>query len=114
MKPILAAALIAATSGAALADDVTVTTTQSGASLREGAVDMNVYLVEEAGDYRVVASYVTGPKNKEPARLVMDLQDGQTVTYGLPGAPGYHFTFTRAGDAISVTSAGKQALTGTY
>lgn len=112
MKPILAAALLAATSGAALADDVTVTTSHSDATLREGAVDMNVYLVEHAGDYRVVASYLAGPGSRIPARLVLQLQDGETVTYGLPGAPGYHFTFTRVGDAVSVSSSGAQALAG--
>ncbi|MBY6116511.1 hypothetical protein KUW09_15520 [Mameliella alba] len=104
MKTILAAALLAATSGAALADDVVLTKTLSGAALHEGPVNMNLFLVEDADDVQLVASYVTGKPKEGPARLVMRLADGEKVVLGLPGAPGYHFSFARAGDAVSVSS----------
>lgn len=104
MKPILAAALLAATSGAALADDVTLATPGTGATLREGPVDMSVYWTERAEGYELVATYLTGLDNEEPARLVLLMQDGERATLGLPGAPGYHFTFRRCGDTVSVSS----------
>lgn len=104
MKPFLAAALLAATSGAALADDVTLTTPGAGATLREGPVDMSVYWTEKPEGYELVATYQTGPAGEDPARLVLLMQDGDRATLGLPGAPGYHFTFRRCGDHVSVSS----------
>ncbi|SMX50256.1 hypothetical protein [Maliponia aquimaris] len=104
MKTILAAALLAATSGAALADDVTLSAPLTGATLHEGPVDMSVYWTDKAEVYEVVATYLTGLRGEEPARLVLLMQDGDRATLGLPGAPGYHFTFQRSGDQVMVST----------
>ncbi len=106
MKTILAAAALALTSGAALADAVTLTAPDASATLHEDKIDMNVYWTERAEGYELVATYLTGLTNEAPARLVMLLEDGDNVTFGLPGAPGYHFSFIRAGDAVSVVTHG--------
>lgn len=114
MKPILAAAALAVTSGAALADDVTLTTPQTAATLKEGRVDMNVSWTARPQGYELVASYVTGLPGETPEKLVMLLNDGEAVTLGLPGAPGYHFSFARTGDSLSVRTHGYGEAVATF
>jgi 2',3'-cyclic-nucleotide 2'-phosphodiesterase (5'-nucleotidase family) len=103
MKTILTAAAIALTSSAALAGTVTLDKAAEGATLHEAGIDMSLYWTEAEGGFELVATYVTD-ETAEPARLVMLLQDGDNVTFGLPDAPDATFKFIRTGDVVVVAS----------
>lgn len=94
---------LAATAGAASADEITLTKPLSGATLHEGAVDMAVYMTEADAGLEVVATY-TPSETYAPSRVAMVLADGDSVSFGLPGAPTAYYTFARAGDNVTVTA----------
>ena len=103
MKLLIAAALSVA-STAAFASDITLTTPAAGATLHHDAVDMSVYFTEAAEGYEVVATYVTDAAPTDPARLVMLLNEGDRVSFGLPGVRGELFSFARTDDAVTVSA----------
>lgn len=105
MKLILSTAALALTATTALADTVTLTRTNAGATLHESDADMSVYWVEDGDAYALTATYVTDEAPEDPARLRMHLNDGDTVTFGLPGVQDRLFTFARDGETVSVGSA---------
>ena len=105
MKPILTAAALALTANAALADTITLTQANAGATLHESDVDMSVYWTEDGDAYALTATYVTDEAPAEPARLRMHLSDGDKVSFGLPGVQDRLFTFARDGGTVSVESA---------
>lgn len=105
MKTIFAAAALALTAGHAFADTITLSAPMAGATLQDSAVDMSVYWTDAGDAYALVATYVTDDAPTDPARLHMQLKDGDRVSFGLPGADSRLFTFARDGGAVSVTSA---------
>lgn len=105
MKPLLAAVTLAVASAPAFADVVVLTAPGADGVLREDRINMALSWTDGAGGPALVATYLTDPE-AAPNRIVLHLQDGDNVTYGLPGAPGYHFSFARAGDAVLVASRG--------
>ncbi|WP_420325720.1 hypothetical protein [Mameliella sp.] len=103
MNKLLTAAAFALTSTAALAGTVTLDAPAAGATLHEAGVNMSLYWTEAEGGYELVATYVTDD-TAAPARLVMLLQDGDNVTFGLPDAPDTAFKFIRTGDVVVVAA----------
>jgi len=105
MKRILtAAAALALTAPLAAADALTLTDARAGATLHDSDVDMSVYWTDAGETYELVATYVTDEAPAAPARLQMNLADGDAVSFGLPGVQGRLFTFARNGGAVSVKS----------
>lgn len=101
------AALLAAFAPAAvLADSITLTAPGNGATLQGDAVDMSVYFTDGAeGAYEVVATYVADARPAEPQRLIMALQDGDDVSFALPGHAETLYNFQRTGSILTVTGA---------
>lgn len=105
MKPYLTAALIALSAGAAQADVITLDTPMAGASLHDGIVDMAVYWTQDGSAQKVVATYAPKNAQAETGRLLMHLEDGDRVTFGLPGHAGVVYGFSREGDVLRVETA---------
>lgn len=103
MKTLATAFALAAIAGAASADQITLTQPMSGATLHDGGTDMAVYMTEVDAGLEVVATY-TPAETYAPMRVAMVLADGDDVSFGLPGAPGAHYTFARAGEDVTVTA----------
>ncbi|MBW4985676.1 hypothetical protein KZZ07_24340 [Mameliella sp. CS4] len=101
MNKLLTAAAFALTSTAALAGTVTLDAPAAGATLHEAGIDMSLYWTEAEAGYELVATYVT-EDTAEPARLVMLLQEGDNVTFGLPDARDVTFKFIRTNDVVVV------------
>ena len=74
----------------------------SGATLHKGGVDMTVYSAEAGAGSEVVATYVTRDAAYEPLRMAMLLEDGDTVTFGLPDRAGVYYTFSREDGVVRV------------
>lgn len=98
------AALLAAFAPAAvLADTVTLTVPGDGATLQGEAVDMSIYFNDGAeGTYEVVAAYVDDANPTRPQYLIMAMQDGDDVTFALPGHPETLYNFQRTGAILTV------------
>lgn len=98
------AALFALSATAALADDITLAKPEAGATLHDAGIDMSVYWTPaaEGAGYEVVATYLTAT-DAEPSRIAMVLNDGDRVSFGLPGARGVIYSFAREGAAVTVT-----------
>lgn len=95
---------LAAPISAALAGAVTIDAPLHGETLHAGDIDMSVYFSETAGDgFEVVATYVSNTAPEQPARIVMELADGDNVTFGLPGHRGKLYEFSRKGRILTVS-----------
>ncbi|TRW99360.1 hypothetical protein FNJ84_01415 [Paracoccus sp. M683] len=100
----IAAVLAALAPAAVLADSVTLTAPNSGATLQGEAVDMSVYFTDGAdGAYEVVATYVSDAAPGEPQHLIMALGEGDDVSFSLPGHAGTLYNFQRDGGILTVT-----------
>lgn len=105
MKTFLTAALISAAATGALADSIELDTPMAGASLHDGIVDMAVYWTQDGSAQKVVATYAPKNAQDETGRLLMHLEDGDRVTFGLPGHAGVVYSFARQGDSLRVDTA---------
>lgn len=96
------AALLAALAPAAvLADTVTLTTPHDAVVLQGETTDLRVHFTDGAeGAYEVVARYGT---DAAPHHLVMALQDGDDVSFSLPGHDETLYNFKRVGGILTVT-----------
>ncbi|EPX78619.1 hypothetical protein [Salipiger mucosus] len=104
MKALTLATLLAAAPVAALADSLTLETPLAGGTVHGGTVDMSVFWQPEGEAHKVVAHYAE-PGDAAPQRLVMLLNDGDNVVFGLPGKRGTEYRFSREADAVTVTAA---------
>ncbi|WP_108260154.1 hypothetical protein [Mangrovicoccus ximenensis] len=102
MTRLFLAAALALSAGAAAADEITLAKPLAGAALHEGGVDMSVYWTEVAEGYEVVATY-KGAADSDAARIAMVLNDGDRVSFGLPGTRGLVYSFARQDGAVTVT-----------
>ncbi len=106
MTRMFLAAALALTAGAAAADEITLKTPLAGAALHEGGVDMSVYWTEVAAGYEVVATY-QGTADVQASRIAMVLNEGDRVSFGLPGTRGVVYSFARENGAVTVTGTRK-------
>lgn len=104
MTRLLPALLLAAVASTAAADDITLTRPLAGATLNDRRVDLTAYWT--GTDDGVLVSAVYRPRGDEtdPSRLMLLLNDGDTVRFGLPDLPGTMYEFARRNDAVTVTS----------
>lgn len=92
----------ALTASVASAEDISLTTPKSGATLHEGGIDMSVYYTDTQDGLEVVATYTPRVSAYAPQRMTMLLQDGDAVSFGLPGVYDLSYSFSRTGDAVAV------------
>ncbi|KMK65349.1 hypothetical protein [Puniceibacterium sp. IMCC21224] len=105
MKFVLALTTVAALSAtAAVADDISLTAPQMGATLHEGGIDMSVYWTDTGAGYEVVATYTPGVSTYAPRRMIMLMQDGDAVAFGVPDARDVFYRFARVGDSVQVSA----------
>ena len=105
MKRLVPLALLAAVAGPAVAGEAAMTQAIEAASLHDGAVDLVAYYQPATdGTLEVTATYA-GRDGGAPARLVMELADGDAVQFALPGHRETLYSFVRAGNRVTVTAA---------
>lgn len=110
MKPLFVSAFAAsllAMAGfthTAMADAAILDAPLKGATLQSDDADMSLYFTEIAGgSFAVVATYVSDNAADQPERIVMELLDGDSVKFGLPGHPGRLYEFARKGPIVTVS-----------
>jgi hypothetical protein len=105
MKTIALAVVFGATLMApARAEEVTISRELAAGSLHEGALDMVAYWAEVPdGALEVTATFRDRATDDEPMRVVMPLQDGDALAFGMPGYEGALYRFARSGTEISIS-----------
>jgi len=90
------------TSGQHLDADIIVTAT--GLDLLPfGGIDMSVYTQATDGSaLELTAIYTPRISAYAPAHLRMALNEGDAVSFGLPGAPGVTYSFARSAQGVTV------------
>ena len=108
MKAFAIAALLGATMmTSAQAEEVTISQALAAGSLHEGALDMVAYWLDGPdGALELTATFRDRATDDEPMRIVMPMQDGDALSFGMPGYPSLLYTFARvqSGVTISVVS----------
>ena len=108
MKAFAIAALLGATMmTSAQAEEVTISHALAAGSLHEGALDMVAYWLDGPdGALELTATFRDRATDDEPMRIVMPMQDGDALSFGMPGYPSLLYTFARvqSGVTISVVS----------
>lgn len=106
MKTVLLSAIAALGLGsAALADTVTLSTPFAGYRLTTGNVDMVAYHTDlgDAG-YEVTAYVRARDSYSQPERVMMRLDDQDTVSFAMPSEPRVLYTFARNADRVTISS----------
>jgi opacity protein-like surface antigen len=105
MKAFALAALFAAVLiSPAQAEEVTMSREFAAGSLHEGALDMVAYWAEvPGGALEVTATFRDRATDDEPMRIVMPMQDGDALAFGMPGYEGALYSFARAGQEVSIS-----------
>ena len=107
--PTLTAALLATFLGATLtapahAEDVTISQALAAGSLHEGALDMVAYWIEVPdGALELTATFRDRATDDGPMRIVMPMQDGDALAFGMPGYDNSLYSFARSGKEISIS-----------
>jgi hypothetical protein len=88
----------------ALADDIRTTQPIEAGSLATDDLSLVAYFVPLADDgYEVTATWI-GVDDTEARRLVMRLDEGDNVSFSLPGYEDTLFTFNREFDALNISA----------
>jgi hypothetical protein len=105
MKAFAIAALLGATLMApAQAEEVTILHARDAGSLHEGALDMAAYWLEGSeGALEVTALFRNRATDDEPMRIVMPMQDGDSLSFGMPGYPSLLYTFARVQSDVTIS-----------
>ncbi len=105
MKAFALAALFGATLMApAEAEEVTISQAIAAGSLHEGALDMVAYWIEVPDDaLELTATFRGRETTDEPMRIVMPMQDGDALAFGMPGYEGSLYRFSRSGQEIRIS-----------
>jgi hypothetical protein len=106
-----AAALLAATGALAQggatpaqAEEVTIARAMAAGSLHEGPLDMVAYWLDGPGSaLELTATFRDRATDDEPMRIVMPMQDGDSLAFGMPGYRGPLYSFARTGRQISIS-----------
>lgn len=86
----------------AVADSIRLEKAEQAASLHQAGVDMVVYYIDMDEHFDVVATFNDGTKSYLPARLRMSMNEGDGVTFTVPGRPEISFRFERSGNVVEV------------
>jgi hypothetical protein len=105
MRTFALAALFGATLIApAQAEEVTISRALAAGSLHEGPLDMVAYWTEvPEGALELTATFRNRATDDEPMRIVMPMQDGEALAFGMPGYEGSLYSFARSGQQISIS-----------
>lgn len=105
MKTIAMAALFgAALTMPAEAEQVTMSRPIAAGSLHEGPLDMVAYWIDgQDGALELTATFRARTPSDEPMRVVMPLQDGDRLAFGMPGHPGALYRFGRSGREVTIS-----------
>src|SRR3712207_4413923 len=100
----LAALLGSTLIASAQAEEVTISQALAAGSLHEGALDMVAYWTEMPdGALELTASFRDAATDDEPMRIVMPMQDGDALAFGMPGYEDALYSFARSGKEISIS-----------
>ena len=88
----------------AVADSIRLEKNEQAASLHQAGVDMVVYYTDMGEHFDVVATFNDGTKSYLPARLRMSMNEGDGVTFVVPGRPEISFRFERSGNVVEVSN----------
>lgn len=103
-KMILTAALSLGAAPPSDAEETSADRPIAAASLHEGPLDMVAYYTEtETGAFQVVATFRERESAASPNRIVMELEDGDSVHFSLPGSSQALYGFARNGDRLGVS-----------
>lgn len=102
-KAILTTALVLGAALPAVAEEASADRPIVAASLHDGPLDMVAYYTQtETGAFKVVATFRTR-NDASPARIVMVLEDGDSVRFSMPGYTQALYGFSREGDRLTVS-----------
>ena len=88
----------------AQAEEVTISHALAAGSLHDGPLDMVAYWTEVPdGALELTATFRNSTTNDEPMRIVMPMQDGDALAFGMPGYDGSLYSFARSGQEISIS-----------
>ncbi|WP_172331756.1 hypothetical protein [Mangrovicoccus sp. HB161399] len=88
------------------AAEITLNAPFAGGTVSGALTDMSVYYTQaEDGAFTVVATYLAKDAAAQPARLMMEMQDGDALRFGLPGHPGELYSIERDGSDVHVRAA---------
>ena len=96
------AAALALSATAANAETITLNAPMAAASVHSGGIDMVVYYLEQPDHFQIVATYVSQDDPSNPSRMNMGFNDGDRVSFALPGESQVTYTFARSGDTVQV------------
>lgn len=105
MKTYILAALLCATLiSPAQAEEVTMSRALAVVSLHEGPLDMVASWTEvPGGALELTATFSDHAANDEPMRIMMPMQDGDALAFGMPGYQEALYRFARSGQEISIS-----------
>ena len=100
----LAVLLGATTIASARAEEVTISQALAAGSLHEGALDMVAYWLDgPGGALELTATFRDRATDDEPMRIVMPMQDGDALSFGMPGYEASLYSFARSGQEITIS-----------
>ena len=105
MRMLALAALLGATLMApAQAEEVTISQALEAGSLHDGALDMVAYWLDGPdGALELTATFRDRATDDEPMRIVMPMQDGDALAFGMPGYQDSLYSFARSGQEIRIS-----------
>ncbi len=85
------------------AEEVTISKPMAAGSLHEGPLDMVAYWMDSPeGSLELTATFRDRATDDEPMRIVMPMQDGDALSFGMPGYEASLYNFARSGQAITI------------
>ena len=88
----------------AQAEEVTISQALAAGSLHEGALDMVAYWLDGPdGALELTATFRDRATDDEPMRIVMPMQNGDALSFGMPGYPASLYSFARSGQEITIS-----------
>ena len=105
MRMLALAAMLGSTLMApAQAEEVTISQALAAGSLHDGALDMVAYWLDGPdGALELTATFRDRATDDEPMRIVMPMQNGDALSFGMPGYPASLYSFARSGKKISIS-----------
>ena len=92
----------------AFSEEVTISRAMAAGSLHEGPLDMVAYWLEGSeGSLELTATFRDRATDDEPMRIVMPMQDGDALSFSMPGYPSLLYTFARAQSDVTISAVAK-------